>query len=605
MKNITTPFFLVFCTLIFGQKSEALIPSQSSSVFSINNLQLLEKISVEELINYDFMDDIHQELFDGSTEAKSLNDAGIDFDQRINIFFGKDARYEITGFTFGIKDKKALFSAFDDFDFLSNWNANTEIYNSLFNHLVIQNNVAMLIKVEPIEALVTATTDSIWYARGNLSPYNQEAQIEEVAPDEDYEESEYIDLSAGGIDYEKNYNELLDSVQFYLKKEGVDALLKGVIDRGERLVNHASAFNELLTHPVAGVFYLDNEKNLEHSRSLWYLKAVLPLLFVDMKEIFEGNLITGDLILKDHSIDIDITAQYSQKLGEIYTEMEDSKFDPNILKYVKRDHPAFFTYNINLRKAYEKAFEILIPILSKQKNERVIMNVLVLKLLDELMNKDALFKTYKGSLFMTFNGVKKVKTKKIEFKYDENTFEYTDVITDAEEDMPVFTMGFSTERGDIPEMILTQLSQISSKIENKGDYWVLNNAVFNAAPMFMTQRNGLFIVSNDQTFIENNLNGYGEEALTKKSYKRMKKGGSMNGVIDLNAVAEKLPVDFFPNEQQRLIESLKETRGQLALYSEPGQALYSKYHVNYRYEGTENSGKHLLDLLNTVFLFTK
>ena len=605
MKNITTPFFLVFCTLIFGQKSEALIPSQSSSVFSINNLQLLEKISVEELINYDFMDDIHQELFDGSTEAKSLNDAGIDFDQRINIFFGKDARYEITGFTFGIKDKKALFSAFDDFDFLSNWNSNTEIYNSLFNHLVIQNNVAMLIKVEPIEALVTATTDSIWYARGNLSPYNQEAEIEEVAPDEDYEESEYIDLSVGGIDYEKNYNELLDSVQFYLKKEGVDALLKGVIDRGERLVNHATAFNELLTHPVAGVFYLDNEKNLEHSRSLWYLKAVLPLLFVDMKEIFDGNLITGDLILKDHSIDIDITAQYSQKLGEIYTEMEDSKFDPNILKYVKRDHPAFFTYNINLRKAYEKAFEILIPILSKQKNDRVIMNVLVLKLLDELMNKDALFKTYKGSLFMTFNGVKKVNTKKIEFKYDENTFEYVDVISDAEEDMPVFTMGFSTERGDIPEMILTQLSQISSRIENKGDYWVLNNAVFNAAPMFMTHRNGLFIVSNDQSFIENNLNGYGEEALTKKTYKRMKKGGSMNGVIDLNAVAEKLPVDFFPNEQQRLIESLKETRGQLALYSEPGQALYSKYHVNYRYEGTENSGKHLLDLLNTVFLFTK
>ena len=79
----------------------------------------------------------------------------------------------------------------------------------------------------------------------------------------------------------------------------------------------------------------------------------------------------------------------------------------------------------------------------------------------------------------------------------------------------------------------------------------------------------------------------------------------MNGVIDLNAVAEKLPVDFFPNEQQRLIESLKETRGQLALHSERGQALYSKYHVNYRYEGAENSGKHLLDLLNTVFLFTK
>jgi len=109
MKNITALLFSVLSTLVFSQKSEALIPSQSSSVFSINNLQLLEKISVDELITYDFMEDIHQELFDGSTEAKSLNDAGIDFDQRINIFFGKDTRYEITGFTFGIKDKKSAF----------------------------------------------------------------------------------------------------------------------------------------------------------------------------------------------------------------------------------------------------------------------------------------------------------------------------------------------------------------------------------------------------------------------------------------------------------------------------------------------------------------
>ena len=81
MKNITALLFSVLSTLVFSQKSEALIPSQSSSVFSINNLQLLEKISVDELITYDFMEDIHQELFDGSTEAKSLNDAGIDFEE--------------------------------------------------------------------------------------------------------------------------------------------------------------------------------------------------------------------------------------------------------------------------------------------------------------------------------------------------------------------------------------------------------------------------------------------------------------------------------------------------------------------------------------------
>jgi len=60
----------------------------------------------------------------------------------------------------------------------------------------------MLIRVEPVEALVTATTDSIWYARGNLSPYSQEAQIEDASPDDDTEETEFIDLS-NSIDYEK------------------------------------------------------------------------------------------------------------------------------------------------------------------------------------------------------------------------------------------------------------------------------------------------------------------------------------------------------------------------------------------------------------------
>lgn len=599
IKNFTTFFFSLLSYAVLSQTSEALIPSQSVSVFSINNLQLLEKISVEELINYDFMEDIHQELFDGSTNAKTLNDAGIDFNQRINIFYGKDHRFEITGFTFGIKDKKALFLVFDDFDFESKVNENTEIYSSLFNHLVIQNNAAMLIRVEPIEELVRSTCDSIWYARGNLSPNIEEDSKEEIDNENVIEEETSL------VDYEKTYNELLDSVQFYLKKEGLELLLQGVIYEGKRLVNHDPSFNELLTHPVAGVFYIDNARNLDRSKSLWFLKTVIPTLFSDFKEIFDGNVITGDLILRDNAIDIDITAKYGQKLGEIYMEMEDSKFDPNILKYIRQDNPAYLTYNMNLRKAYEKAFEVIIPILSKQKNERVIFNVLTIKLLNELVDKDAIFKTYKGSVFLTFNGVKKIKTKKIEFKYDEDTFEYTSFETEAEEDMPIFTTGFTTDRADIPELILQHMSQIDSEIQKKGDYWICNNAIFNAAPIYMCNRNGLFIVTNDENIVENHIDGFGNEALTKKDFKRMKKGGSVNGSIDLNAIADKLPVDFFPAEQQQLIESLKETRGQLWLSSEPGIALSSKYHVFYSYEGTENSGKHLLDLINTVFLFTK
>jgi hypothetical protein len=47
-----------------GQGAEEMIPSQAVTVFSISNTDVLQKVSIDEWISYDFMDEIHQELFD-------------------------------------------------------------------------------------------------------------------------------------------------------------------------------------------------------------------------------------------------------------------------------------------------------------------------------------------------------------------------------------------------------------------------------------------------------------------------------------------------------------------------------------------------------------
>jgi len=132
MKKISLVIMLSWLTVAFTQKSELLIPKEAVTVFSINNVDLLKKIGVDQLIKYDFMDEIHQELFDGSTDNKSLKDAGIDFDQRLNIFYGKNLQYEVSGFTFGVKNEKALFTVFDDFDLLPNQFPGTTAYGSFF-----------------------------------------------------------------------------------------------------------------------------------------------------------------------------------------------------------------------------------------------------------------------------------------------------------------------------------------------------------------------------------------------------------------------------------------------------------------------------------------
>ena len=197
--------FMLFAYSIFAQQSEALIPRDASTVFSINNINLLQKISIDELVEYDFMEELHQELFDGSTAGKTLKDAGLDFDQRLNIFYGKDKIYELTGFSFGIKNKEELFQVFDDFEYSETLKNGAERYNSLFNSLIIKGNSGVLLRIQPTDDYLIKVTDSLNYFEWEETTYYSDDQWEaveveeainlEVEPIEEEERSELNSLN--------------------------------------------------------------------------------------------------------------------------------------------------------------------------------------------------------------------------------------------------------------------------------------------------------------------------------------------------------------------------------------------------------------------------
>ena len=184
LKKGVVPFFLLMFSVCFSQQSENLIPSQASTVFSINNINLLNKISIDELVAYDFMDELHQELFDGSTSNKTMKDAGIDFEQRLNVFYGKDQVYEVTGFSFGVADKNALFKVFDDFDFSETLSNGAERYNSLFNTLILKESSAVLLRVEPTDEYLVRMTDSLSYFEMEINEWPPNEAAIETADEE-------------------------------------------------------------------------------------------------------------------------------------------------------------------------------------------------------------------------------------------------------------------------------------------------------------------------------------------------------------------------------------------------------------------------------------
>jgi hypothetical protein len=285
--------------------------------------------------------------------------------------------------------------------------------------------------------------------------------------------------------------------------------------------------------------------------------------------------------------------------------MNDSHFDKNVLKYIPKSSTGYFTYNVDLRKAYEKAYDVIMPILSEEKNAQIAMNVLTIELLNEYINKDALFGTYKGSMFGCFNGIKKIKTKKIEFFYNEETFEYGEREAQAEEDMPIFTLGISIDREDIPEKIMKHLGRLTSKIQNMGDYWKMDNAILDAAPVYIINKNGLLIVTNDEDLAVNHSNGYGKEKLTKVNIKKAKKSGFMYGAVNIAETINRFPTDILNARQNEMIQSLKGKSGKLELTSSETTSSKTTFDLKYVYEGQESSAKHLLDLINTIYVVSK
>ncbi len=622
MKRFLIVSLIVNASFAIAQKSEDYIPKEAVTVFSLNNINILQKVSMDELVSYDFMTALQSELFDGSTEGKTLKDAGIDFNQKMNIFYGKNKDFEISGFTFGISNREQLFTVFDDFDRKESAIPNTEYYNNYFNHLMIRGDIGLLIRVDADQERLSEITDSIWLERGFELPYiyeNSEFFDEEYETyDNPLDQNEMNQEGNNAADMEeeivvseedemiKNYYELRDSLETELSLKYLHRIFYDIYDKGKNLKAADARLAEQLTHQTDGIFYLDNSRSVKNNNSLWYFQTMFPELYRDLNSLYNGNVMLGDIFLRENSVDMTLVAHYGDALGTIYQNLNNSRFDKQVLKYIPKNNSGFFTYNIDLKEGYENAYDIIIPILSEEKSPRISANVLVLELLNEFVDTDELFKAYKGSMFGTFNGIKRVKTKRIEFNYDENTFEYTEQEIEAEEDMPIFTIGFSTGKPEIPEKILRHLSRLTSQFHVMDNYWVFEDAILNSVPLYMINKNGLFIFTNDEDLAKNYSNGYGKNRLKGKAARMARKSGSVYAYSNLGEVIDKIPEQLLYEQGMEFVRSMRGKKGEMEISSSKTSKQKTTYDIQIRFDETyTNGGKYLLDIINSAYNLSK
>lgn len=599
-------FLLIFSS--FGQSSESLIPYQSSNVFTFNNVSLFKKISINDLVNYEFMEELQTEYFDGSTNLFSLDKIGIDLNSKLNIFFGKSDDFIISGSTFNIIDSTSLFEAFDDYEFQKTYK-NARIYSSLFNHLIVYEKTGLIIRTEPTDIYLNRLCDSIWYSRGFMDPFYDYNSIEYESIDESiFDENAsnnivYPDASEDPIS--KNYFELRDSLAFEIMSKKFESILDEIILMNKSLLSTNSNFKKLMSHNADGLLFINNQREFQNNSKNWFFQLFSEDFDMYIKELYKNNVILGDLNLNGDSIVFDLKLLYNNDMGRIYSKMSNNKFDKKILKYLPSNSTGFFNYHIDLQKTYEEIYNVLFPILQKEPNPDIYSNVLILDFIHEFLDENKFFKAFDGNLFGHFQGIKKVPIDKIEFVYDEDNFEYSEVKNTILQEVPTLSVGMICKKNEIAKKFLNRMVKLIPDFELMNNVYVWKNKILNSLPLYIYPSTDAILVSNDKEFIDKLISKGEKNAFNRKKYKDLLANKFLYLNLDFNETLDFFPLNFLPSVKNDFINPLKGNSGNLIVKTINSDELSTELQLNYTYPNNQNNYTHFLDLVNAFYIISK
>jgi hypothetical protein len=207
-------------------------------------------------------------------------------------------------------------------------------------------------------------------------------------------------------------------------------------------------------------------------------------------------------------------------------------------------------------------------------------------------------------MFASLNGYKKIKVSRIDYSYNEETFEYSETEVEEEQDVPNVTVGLKTNKPDFLKRIARLLSKTQPDIIQHEGYYEIQNAVLNTIPAYFAIVGDLVLLSVDENLFTTHANGYAKSEQIKAS--KLKKSKLMYINLDLDNALKKLPREVLSERQNEILGSLVDKTGVLEFKTIKTSKKEATFQINYSLnENIENNGKYLLDLVNSLFMLTK
>jgi|GEM_PF-5379848 len=581
------------------QTSKDLIPSSAFVAVGINSPVILKSASVEEIQRYEFMNEVMKDFFGEKYAGKNLEDIGVDFSQSMYFFYGLDSVVNYFGACFKANDIKTIekWSRLDEKESEKSKQAGWIIKQDRYNYFLTKGDLVILLNIHPDYGVVFDKVDEL---------VGTEPEYPQVWEDNGYGDT-ILTYDYGDDAIQQKYWERRDKVEDSLRKIYTDIQLKRIItdlNTGKTLIKSSATFSKLSLAPNATFIYYDLEKTIRSIAPNTIQKELGNGAYDYLMSLYEKYEMNFTTQINEKSLSATLDATYNKKMGEMLTSILDQKPNEKLMAVIPPKAIGTMVFNFNMEHAFDEANNFSSDLLNEKVRSSGMMGLAYAtwKIATEFIDKDKLFATFKGNIFATFNGLKKVEYTAIESNWDEETYEYSDTEVVRTDDFPVFAFGFATDRPEVLEKIISLVKKTADvDIEGTDGNYVIKKAIVHALDLYIVNRNGVLVITNDEAYRNNLINGTTEK-LSPEKLAEITAAGNAYIEFDFHRFFPILDsVDGVEASDRQLFAKLSELMGVLKAKTTLVSKNEMKVGYNYTFEQDKNGLQHILNVINTIY----
>lgn len=618
----------------FAQKEFELVPDSCEFVVTIDLSRIGRSFSMNDASNYQFVSFIFENYLNSDGTSVNLNELGMDLMSNPTYFAGKVSDYDYSGVIIKLNKPNTFVNKVISDNIIRKELLENKFYIENRELFLLHNNFYIAVTINANESLAFSVTDSIFDANEWKKPFRwssffgefnwddmdfspgpppDETVVEEIIIEEEeavdtaFDASENTDngLSWNSLlneDDEHDYYGVKDSVSNALSEKFAHLFRKNVLNNKSGLAVNNAAFKNALGKRADVIAYIQssgmyNQGTFPYSPRNPFLQGFDAYL--------QNTWQTGYINFTPQGMDIEWVNHVGEEMMRVMKAMSKSKFDKKLLNYIPAHSSAFMTMNVNTSAAYNEFKTIYLPQLENSGNPEKMLMAAVWALIDEIVDEESLFDLYLSKAFVTFNGIRDMVVERITFDYDEETFEYTELVEAGIDKVPALTFGMATKRTAVFEKFLDAMAARESDVFTKeGAYYKMKRGPIPGITFYIMLKDNIMIMTNEQDIVRNYPSGYGKNAITGKLAKEAGSSQLLYANLNMQNIPDKISELIVNSADRKFVQAMTEKPGALEIKMGEMTKTHYSFKGAYTFNGNyKNGAYYLMEVLNLMMSY--